>query len=1680
MNYGSIVSIPSYDKDRESAPKVEKKLPFKELSKKFPYHQVLEELVEKAHKIATVARKKRLDPVEEVEIYRAEDVASRTEGLVGPKGVAKRLREMEFIEKLPKEKIVIKIAEEIALGKFGDMPPRDLAEQAIRTALSVQTEGITAAPIEGISKVKIKQNVDGSSYLAIYYSGPIRSAGGTAQGVSVLIADHVRKTLGLDRYKATDQEAERMLEEVRAYNAKVHLQLPTSDEEIRFAWKNLPVMISGDPTEPEEVSGYRNIESMETNRIRGGACLVLNDGVVGRAKKLVKRIKKIGLEGWGWLERISAGEFSEFKEKKKKKDENSSQEKTGNEQKDKPIRYEASPDTAFLADAISGRPIFAGATQPGGFRLRYGHARNTGIAGIGIHPATYGVFNDFLAPGTHVRTERPGKGSIVAPVNTIRPPIIKLQSGDVIEVKTYQQGINLFPLIEKILFVGDLLIGYGEFVQNNYKLVPAGFNEEWWAQILKESGNEHYLPDVHPHLLTKYLSEHPPSEIEAIDIAKKTGTPLHPKYVPAWKYISATEASQLRNEILNAKSNLLSPNIKPILEKALITHKIDSETKKIKVDFFITLRFQLTGQENDDDPISDAPDSCYDGLDFIQKTCPVPILDTMGTTLGARMGRPEKAKPRLMQPARHGLFPLGNIRGVGTDLKKAENYGTINVALADRYCHNCDLPQYERFCIKCTEPTELRGRCIKCGATNDEGPCDVCGGRVTNKKRYDLDIPKILNQVRSRIGEIPQKVKLIEELKNPTYTPEIIEKGILRAKYGLHVFRDGTIRYDATDAPLTHFKPKEIETSIEKLIELGYDTDIEGKPLENEDQILAIKPQDIIVNQNFKEHAFNVAKFIDDLLKYVYKMEPFYNLKSPKDIVGHLIIGLAPHTSAGVIGRVIGFTTASVCWAHPFWHSAKRRNCVAYEHEIPLFNEKTNELEIHTIGQLVDHIQSYSKGKIVDAFGTTEFENPLTHLKAISLDEKTHRITLEPIKKWIKGETEYWVKITTNSGTELIMTPNHRQLVFKNGKVIRKKASELQPNDLLPTPAKIMLPTSPTQKLNLLETFSKRLPRSHEFNQFRNSLRLRNAPIIQQTILQRTTKEQRKHLTQLMPLTGSKPFTKRWFNSIPLSHIEVLVSNNVISWNEIPKNASLGIARNAKTTPAFIDLDPQFFRFLGLYTAEGFVRNSPGTYQINIGNTTPEIKNEIEMLSLKFCGKPYAPKNFHNVVNANKIISYLIAFALKAGTSALNKRIPSIVFSQPIQNKLAYLSGIIDGDGSIVTQNKAVQIYTANKKLAHDYRLLLSTLGYKAKISSVAGKRFGNKVLQRYKQLNKIPNSKGILYHIIIYDHDLLQKINLKHPKKMQKAKQILQNPRKSSKTSFSNDIFLDPIKSIKIIKKKQATYCAEIDSKNHNLVFLNSPITSNCDGDEDGIVLLMDGFLNFSKEYLPTTRGSKMDAPLVLVTKLNPLEVDDEAFNLDFSYAYPTSFYSETLKGSVPSKLPIPRIEDVLGTLQQFQNVPYTHYTDDIAIGPLVTKYKIIPTMKDKLYAQMDLAEIISAVDAKFVAEQVLKRHFIPDLMGNLRSFAKQGVYCGTCRAKYRRVPLTGKCLNKKCPKPDSLRLNINPASVYKYLEIAQELIDRYQMRHYIQDRLDRIKLGIYGLFPPPEKKQLDLSDFF
>ena len=157
------------------------------------YFERIKADVNEIYAVANRARKIGIDPDHEVESPQAMDMAGRVEKLVGPQGVADRIRELQE-QGLNQDDITFKIADEVVEERFGKLSLADKADLAIRVAIAIKTEGVVSAPLEGIGKIEIrKDELGGPDYLALYFAGPIRAAGGTVQAYCVLIADHVRK-----------------------------------------------------------------------------------------------------------------------------------------------------------------------------------------------------------------------------------------------------------------------------------------------------------------------------------------------------------------------------------------------------------------------------------------------------------------------------------------------------------------------------------------------------------------------------------------------------------------------------------------------------------------------------------------------------------------------------------------------------------------------------------------------------------------------------------------------------------------------------------------------------------------------------------------------------------------------------------------------------------------------------------------------------------------------------------------------------------------------------------------------------------------------------------------------------------------------------------------------------------------------------------------------------------------------------------------------------------------------------------------------------------------------------------------------------------------------------------------------------------------------------------------------
>ncbi|NYT08228.1 MAG: DNA polymerase II large subunit, partial [Methanomicrobiales archaeon] len=303
-----------------------------------------------------------------------------------------------------------------------------------------------------------------------------------------------------------------------------------------------------------------------------------------------------------------------------------------------------------------------------------------------------------------------------------------------------------------------------------------------------------------------------------------------------------------------------------------------------------------------------------------------------------------------------------------------------------------------------------------------------------------------------RLGRREQPVSLVKGVKgliSRERAVEEIEKGILRAEHELFVFKDGTVRFDMIDLPLTHFRPAEIGVTPARLVELGYPADINGTPLTRPDQVVELKPQDILVSESCADYLVRIAEFMDELLERCYQLPPFYRVASRDDLIGHLVIGLAPHTSAGVLARIIGVSRANVGYAHPFFHAAKRRNCFHGDTRIEVYDGRT--WMTMPIRQFVAENFDLSRPGI-DRLGTYYSDPQQTYLtRSIDREGKPHLRKITSVS--IHRAPDHIIRFETRQGRVLAVTPDHAMLVWDLCYLRKIRAVELKEGDAVPVMA---------------------------------------------------------------------------------------------------------------------------------------------------------------------------------------------------------------------------------------------------------------------------------------------------------------------------------------------------------------------------------------------------------------------------------------------------------------------------------------------------------------------------------------------------------------------------------------------------------------------------------------------------
>jgi DNA polymerase II large subunit len=1692
------------------------------------YFERIESQLDEAFAVAEEAREKGGDPTPEIEIPVAKDMADRVENILGIEGVADRVRELEG--EMSREEAALELAADFAAGRVGEYETdAGKIEGAVRTAVALLTEGVVAAPIEGIDRVELAANPDGSEFVRVFYAGPIRSAGGTAQALSVLVADYTRALLGRAEYEAREAEVERYAEEVDLYDSETGLQYSPKDAETKFIARNSPVMLDGEATGQEEVSGFRDLERVATNNPRGGMCLVLAEGIAQKAPKIERYTTDLDEVDWPWLDDLIAGTVGNSTGDEADDDDpdadgadadaDAEAEADGDETDDQPepaadadsdpdgpVRPE--PSRKFLRDLIAGRPVFGHPSEDGGFRLRYGRARNHGFATAGVHPATMHLVDDFLAAGTQLKTERPGKAAGVVPVDSIEGPTVRLANGDVRRIDDPAEALELRNGVEAILDLGEYLVNYGEFVENNHPLAPASYTYDWWIQEFEATdANVQALADS-----TRVDLEHPTPE-EAIEWATEYDAPLHPEYTYCWHDITVEQFETLADAV--AAGELIdgglalepAPEVRDALEALLVSHSQAADVLRVPEHgpFVRSLGFDPDRERTWED-LSMEVREWPNAMKAACEVAPFALRERAPTRIGGRMGRPEKSEQRELSPAVHTLFPIGEAGGNQRDVSEAAEHvhddsgerGVVPVQVGRRECTECGERSCETRCPDCGGVTEPRYECRDCeiAVEPDESgraECPRCGSEATPTEWRTVDVREEFHDALDAVGERENAFDMVKGVKGLTSklkTPEPMEKGVLRAKHGVSSFKDGTVRYDMTDLPVTSVRPAELDVSVDQFRELGYHEDIDGEPLRHADQLVELRVQDVVLSNGAAEHLLRTADFVDDLLEQYYGLDSFYGFDDRGDLVGELVFGMAPHTSAAVVGRVVGFTSAAVGYAHPYFHASKRRNCDGDEDCVML---------------LMDGLLNFSKEYLPDKRGGSvaedsrlvavdpddnvrfltfdgfwrELESPIEadgkYRKRTCVDEgwrtytfdETYEASLQPIEKAIRyraDEDEGLLRVTTQFGRSVEITANHSLFRYDDG-IEEVAGDELSEGDLLLAPRDLDVEAERTT-IDATECVDD--PYVVVDDHIEDLLR---------SVWETFDRGSEAHdaFTSGLSYRLSK-------DKIAHDRLDMILDHGDYA---VPNDAEIALKGSSNGITRTVDIDEEFAWLLGLFVAEGTTSSvCPAIHNadedlIDRAGAIIETKLDHEP-GRRWSNRAYElrfPAVFREVL-------YDLGFERRDSYAASEKVVPDPLFQAPREVVLAFLRGFIAGDGSESSDDNysSVAFHTTSDDVRDGIVFLLHRLGLVANVSTTTN-RNGNR-----QDIHAVSVSGGAT------DNPLRRVLNgdeSYHPKSLvvsvpDALMEIREMPIDGSKQLIPK--YLKRRENVSLEKLREIV--EELDRRE-----LPPPARDRLDElrplvDGDLSYLRIEGIervdygghlydLQVGGEPVFLTNWlyahNSMDAPLVMSSRIDPAEIDDEAHNMDVVDRYPREFYEATLDMADPGSVDIEIAEASVGTDAECTGFRHTHDTSDLALGPSLSAYKTLGAMTEKMDAQLELARKLRAVDETDVAERIIEYHFLPDLIGNLRAFSRQETRCLDCGTKYRRMPLTGEC--RECG--GGVNLTVHEGSVKKYIDTATRVAEEYGTRDYTKQRLEVLDRTLESVFENDKNKQSGIADF-
>lgn len=378
--------------------------------------------------------------------------------------------------------------------------------------------------------------------------------------------------------------------------------------------------------------------------------------------------------------------------------------------------------------------------------------------------------------------------------------------------------------------------------------------------------------------------------------------------------------------------------------------------------------------------------------------------------------------------------------------------------------------------------------------------------------------------------------------------------------------------------------------------------------------------------------------------------------------------------------------------------------------------------------------------------------------------------------------------IKTRTGREIRTTPEHKFFIYENGKIVKKRADELNVEDELILLWNLETDEREEFEINLLEAFRSLPEEEKEKIYVRGISTLDLLPL----------KEEYGDIIYHWKKSDSMPLSA--FYKLGITEGEFRLGRDATS-NELPSK---------------LRITPEFAKLIGYFVSDGNYSNKD--LRITVGHK--DVEKEIISI-LNFLNLPYSILEWEGkakqIVVGSRLMRLVFKYVLGIPEGAPNKRLPKNFLNFPVEAKIALLSGLFNGDGYVVRGDKVLHMGYASvsKGLIRDMLYLLASLGIFARVYMVPKE--------------KMNGANHDLYKIYIAGTDLVKLVEMLDLREGHRKKLNNIGDRKPSKVKKVSDFYIDTISEIKVENYEGYVYDLEVENESHSFVASDGILVSNC-----------------------------------------------------------------------------------------------------------------------------------------------------------------------------------------------------------------------------------------------------------